>query len=618
MERQDKSEQKTPRRNDIRNVAIIAHVDHGKTTLLDGLLTQSGTIESRKAVDERMMDSSALEKERGITILAKNTGLRHKDCFINIVDTPGHADLGGQVERILNMVDGALLLVDAFDGPMPQTRFVLSRGLAMGLSLVVVINKVDRPGARPAEVLNMIYDLFIDLGADDTQLEFPVIYASAKEGYALLQPGDNPVDLMPLLDMIVSHIPGPESDFQAPFQFMVSAVDYDTYLGRLLIGRVVRGSVELGDVVSHLDADGGSRKGKITRLFGFRGLGREEIPRAQAGDIVALAGVPEATVGETLCDPDHQEALPGIAVSQPTVTMTFRVNDSPFAGKEGKYVTSRHLRDRLKRETLSDVALELEETDSPDAFRVSGRGLLHLSILIENMRREGYELGVSGPSVIFREEEGQRLEPYEELILDLPEESQGAVMENLGARKAELVEITPQGNARNRLRYHVPTRTLMGFRSEFLTQTKGEGIMTHAFMDYRPYKGNLKIRTRGVIISMAEGESVAYAIWQLQERGQFIIGPGEKTYEGMIVGLNNRESDMVVNVQRKKQLTNVRASGSDEAVRLVPPLDLSLEQTLEMIQEDELVEVTPESIRLRKRILNASARDAWEKRNRAG
>ncbi|MDH4246261.1 MAG: translational GTPase TypA [Deltaproteobacteria bacterium] len=606
------------RRMDLRNVAIIAHVDHGKTTLLDGLLKQTGSIDTRKPHEERMMDSNAQERERGITILAKNTGLSYRNHFINIVDTPGHADLGGQVERILNMVDGALLLVDAFDGPMPQTRFVLSRALALGLSVIVVVNKIDRPGARPEVVLNMIYDLFIDLGADDKQLEFPVVYTSAKQGYAQLEAqGTKGTNLDPLLDTVLKNVPPPSGDPDGTFQFLVSAVDYDSYLGRLLVGRIVRGRIKLGQQVTHLDHQGEAHPGKITKLFGFRGLHRQECQDATAGDIVALAGVPDATVGETLADPNNPEALPGITVSQPTVSMTFRVNDSPLAGTEGKFVTSRHLRDRLQREMLSDVALEVEDTETPEALKVSGRGLLHLSILIENMRREGYEMGVSGPTVIFHEEDGKKLEPYEELILDLPDTYQGAVMENLGARKAELEDLSPQGNGRNRLRYKIPTRTLMGFRGEFLTQTRGEGIMTHAFREYGPYKGTLKTRSRGVIISMGDGEAVPYAIWQLQERGTFIIPPQVKVYEGMIVGLNNRESDLVVNVLKKKQLTNVRSSGSDEAIRIIPHIDLSLEQSLELITSDELVEVTPENIRLRKRILKTGERDAWEKRNRA-
>ena len=602
---------------ELRNVAIIAHVDHGKTTLLDGLLTQTGAIETRKALEERMMDSGAQERERGITILAKNTGITYKERFINIVDTPGHADLGGQVERILNMVDGALLLVDAFDGPMPQTRFVLSRALAMGLTLIVLINKIDRPGARPQEVLNAVYDLFIDLGADEAQLNFPVLYTSAKQGYALADPDDAPGDLTPLLNTIIDHVPPPEGDPEEPFQFLVSAVEYDPYIGRLLIGRVTRGALALGQQVAHIDHQGEVRPGKVSHLHGFQGLERATRQRARAGDIVAIGGIPEATVGETLADPTRPEALPGIEVSQPTVTMTFRVNDSPFAGKEGKYVTSRQLWARLNRELLGDVALEVDATDSPDEFKVSGRGLLHLSILIENMRREGYELGVTGPAVILREENGRRMEPIEELILDLPEEVMGPVMENLGARKADLANMTPLGAGRMRLQYAIPTRTLMGFRSEYLTLTRGEGIVTHAFSHYGPHKGAMKNRRRGVLISMNEGEAVAYAIWQLQERGAFIIPPHTKIYQGMIIGFNNRESDLVVNAQRKKQLTNVRASGSDEAVRIIPHLDLSLEQCLEVIEDDEIVEVTPQSVRLRKRILPASEREAWEKRNRA-
>ncbi|MBI4082918.1 MAG: translational GTPase TypA [Candidatus Lambdaproteobacteria bacterium] len=605
-------------RNDIRNVAIIAHVDHGKTTLLDGLLRQTHTVETRKAPEERIMDRNDQERERGITILAKNTGIAHGECFINIVDTPGHADLGGQVERILNMVDGALLLVDAFDGPMPQTRFVLSKALAMGLTLIVLINKIDRPGARPKEVLSAVYDLFIDLGADEKQLEFPVLYTSAKLGYALRKPEDAPVDLTLLLDTIVARVPPPEGSPDLPLQFMVSAVEYDPYLGRLLIGRVRRGRLALGQQVAHLARDGALHTGKVTQLFGFRGLERDPRTSAAAGDVVAVAGVPDATVGETLADPENPESLPGITVSQPTVTMTFRVNDSPFAGQEGRYVTSRHLRARLEREQLSDVALEVEEAEQPDEFRVSGRGVLHLSILIENMRREGYELAVSRPTVIDRVVDGQRQEPVEELILDLTEASMGAVMEALGPRKAELLHMTPLGNGRMRLQYSIPTRTLMGFRSEYLTLTRGEGIMTHAFLAYQLHKGVVRNRKRGVLISMGEGEAVAYAIWQLQERGTFIVPPHTRVYGGMIVGFHSRENDLVINVLRKKQLTNVRASGHDDAIRIVPHLALTLEQSLEIIEDDELVEVTPASIRLRKRILNTSEREALAKRNRTG
>jgi GTP-binding protein len=601
----------------LRNVAIIAHVDHGKTTLLDGVLKQTLSIETRKDLGEQIMDSNAQERERGITILSKNTGVAYGDNFINIVDTPGHADMGGQVERVLNMVDGALLLVDAFDGPMPQTRFVLSRALSLGLTLIVLINKIDRPGARPHEVLNAVYDLFIELGADDVQLEFPVLYTSAKLGYAVTSPEQTPVDLKPLLDCIIEKVPSPKGDPAGPFQFLVSSIEYDRYLGRLLIGRIRRGSVKVGDTVVHIPLNQEPVPGKIAQLFTFRGLDKVPVESAGTGDIVAMAGIPDATVSETLADPKQPEPLPGIAVSQPTVSMMFRVNDSPLAGTEGKFVTSRHLRDRLGRELLSDVALKVEDTDSPDEFRVSGRGLLHLGILIENMRREGFEFSVSRPQVILQEIEGKRMEPVEELILDVPEVSQGAVMESLGRRKAELTDMTPTGSARVRLRYAIPTRTLMGFGSDFLTLTRGEGIMTHAFLEYAPFKGALKTRGRGVLISMDQGESVAYAIWQLQERGTFIIPPHTKVYEGMIVGLNSRDTDMVVNVQRKKQLTNVRSSGKDDAIAIIPHMNLSLEQALEMIEDDELVEVTPESIRLRKRILNHSARQTWEKRNKA-
>jgi len=602
----------------LRNVAIIAHVDHGKTTLLDGILKQTHAIESRKDLGERIMDRNAQEQERGITILSKNTGVPYGDYFINIVDTPGHADMGGQVERVLSMVDGALLLVDAFDGPMPQTRFVLSKALGMGLNLIVLINKIDRPGARPQETLNAVYDLFIELGAGDAQLEFPVLYTSAKLGYAVRAPEETPKDLTPLLDTVVETIPAPAGDVTGPLQFQVSTVEYDRYLGRLVIGRVVRGVAKAGMTVRHLPVEGESRTGKITHLFTFMGLEREAVDSLVAGNIAMIAGVEGATVGDTLADPRQPEALPGIAVGQPTVSMIFRVNDSPFAGQEGKFVTSRHLRERLWRERLSDVALNVEETESPDEFRVSGRGLLHLGILIETMRREGYEFAVSRPQAILKEIAGQRMEPCEEMILDVPESGQGGVMESLGGRKAELKDMAPIGGGRNRLRYVIPTRTLMGFRGEFLTLTRGEGIMTHAFLEYAPYKGFVRHRSRGVLISMEDGDAVAYAIWQLQDRGQFLIPPHTRCYAGMIVGLNSRENDIIVNVQRKKQLTNVRAANKDDAILIVPHLQLGLEQSLEFIEEDELVEVTPASIRLRKRILDESQRKMWEKKNKAG
>jgi GTP-binding protein len=602
----------------LRNVAIIAHVDHGKTTLLDGVLKQTHSLASRKEFGERIMDSNAQEQERGITILAKNTGVPHGDYFINIVDTPGHADMGGQVERVLSMVDGALLLVDAFDGPMPQTRFVLSKALSMGLKLIVLINKIDRPGARPQEVLNAVYDLFIELGADDAQLEFPVLYTSAKLGYAVKAPEETPKDLTPLLDTIVEAIPAPKGDAAGALQFQVSTVEYDRYLGRLLIGRVVRGVLKVGMTVVHLPIEGEPQTGKITNLFTFKGLEREAVEYLQAGNIAMVAGIEGATVGDTLADPRQPEALPGISVGQPTVSMMFRVNDSPFAGQEGKLVTSRHIRERLFRELLSDVALKVEETDTPEEYRVSGRGLLHLGILIETMRREGYEFAVSRPQVILKEVAGQKLEPVEELIVDVPEATQGGVMESLGSRKADMKDLAPIGGGRNRLRYVIPTRTLMGFRGEFLTMTRGEGIMTHAFLNYAPYKGIVKHRGRGVLLSMDEGEAVAYAIWQLQDRGQFLIPPHTRCYAGMIVGLNSRENDIIINIQRKKQLTNVRSSNKDDAIVIVPHIQLGLEQSLEFIEDDELVEVTPTSIRLRKRILEESQRKLWEKKNKAG
>ncbi len=599
-----------PTRDDVRNVAIIAHVDHGKTTLLDRLLEQTGAFASFKKMEERVMDSNPLERERGITILSKNTSLVHQGVRINIVDTPGHADFGGEVERVLKMADGVLLLVDAFDGPMPQTRFVLAKALELGLMPVVVINKIDRPGARPHEALDLVFDLFVSLGATDRQLDFPYVFASAKAGYAALeleaaQPGGN---MTCLLDLILSRVPAPEAHEEEPFQMLVANLSYDTYLGRLLIGRIRRGHVSPADRVSRLGRDGSQTTGKVTHVFTFDGLSRASIEQAKAGDIVMLAGLAEGFIGETLTHPEHPDALPVIHVDEPTVSMHFRVNDGPLAGTEGKYVTSRHLRERLERELLSNIALRMEETATTEEFRISGRGELHLSILIETMRREGYEFAVSRPRVIFKEIDGVRHEPVEDLSLELPEACLGAVMEVLGARKAEVQNMDQLKSGLMRVKAHIPTRMLTGLRSVFLTLTRGEGVMTHALLEYQPYKGDAPSRTHGVMVAKEPGEAVPYAIWKLEDRGYFLIPPGVAVYEGMIVGAHAKHNDIVVNVCATKKLTNVRASGKDEAVRLTPYRKLDLEQALHFIADEELVEVTPLHIRLRKRLLTDSER----------
>ena len=612
----------TKHREDLRNVAIIAHVDHGKTTLLDRLLEQTGALgsfkEAEKQSQDRVMDSNPLERERGITILSKNTSLKHKDLRINIVDTPGHADFGGEVERVLNMVDGVLLLVDAFDGPMPQTRFVLGKALALGLMPVVVINKVDRPGARPWEVLDLVFDLFVALGASDVQQDFAYVFASAKQGWCVTdpdqQPADGEGDMTVLLDTILARIPAPEADPDLPFQMLVTNLFYDNYLGRLLVGRIRRGRVATGDRVARMALDGRVTYGKVTTVFTFAGLSREPVDEAAAGDIVMLSGLPEGYIGETLADAENPEALPAIHVDEPTVSMHFRINDGPLAGREGKYVTSRHIRDRLERELLSNIALRFEDTDSMDEFRVSGRGELHLSILIETMRREGYEFAVSRPKVIFKEIDGKLCEPVEELALECPEGSVGPVMEVLGTRKGEVQSMDQLKDGMVRIRAFIPTRGLTGLRSVFLTLTKGEGVMTHALYEFQPYKGDTAIRTHGVLVAKEPGVSVPYAIWKLEDRGYFLIPSGVEVYEGMIVGANSKEGDMVVNVCATKKLSNMRASGKDEAVRLTPYRKLDLEQALHFIADDELVEVTPKSIRLRKRWLTENARIQARKR----
>lgn len=592
----------------IRNVAIIAHVDHGKTTLVDGLLRQSGIFRENEQVSERVMDSNDLERERGITILSKNTAVIYKDIKINIVDTPGHADFGGEVERVLNMVDGVLLLVDSFEGTMPQTRFVLRKALQLNLHPIVVINKIDRPDARAHEVLDEVLDLFIELGADDNQLEFPVVYASSREGYAVLDLNDEPKNLVPLFETIIEHIPSPQGSADEPLQFLVSSIDYDEYVGRIAVGRVVRGSIQSGQQAVLCKKDGNMQNIKISKLYSFTGLKRTEAEKCSVGDIIAIAGVSNITIGETVCDANSPEPLPFVDIDEPTMSMTFSVNNSPFAGREGTYVTSRHLRDRLFKELETNVSLRVEETESPDSFVVSGRGELHLSILIETMRRQGYEFQVSKPTVIYKEVDGEKYEPIEYLIIDVPEDFMGVVMEKLGIRKAEMTNMHSSQQGYMRLEFKIPARGLIGYRSEFLTDTKGNGIMNHVFHSFEPYKGDISGRTRGSMVAWEDGEAVTYGLYNAQERGTLFITPGTNVYEGMIVGENARSEDIVVNVCKKKHVTNMRASGSDEALRLTPPVIMSLEQALEFIEDDELVEITPKNIRLRKKILNSEQR----------
>ncbi len=594
----------------LRNIAIIAHVDHGKTTLVDQLLQQSGTLKARGEIQERVMDSNDIERERGITILAKNTAIDWNGYHINIVDTPGHADFGGEVERVLSMVDSVLLLVDAAEGPMPQTRFVTEKALARGLRPIVVVNKIDRTGARPDWAVDQTFDLFDRLGASDEQLDFPVVYCSALNGYAGLEPDVREGDMTPLFETIVQHVAPPDVDLDGPFQLQVSALDYNSYVGVIGIGRVTRGRIRANSPVVVVDRDGETRRGRVLQIFGFLGLDRVEREEAQAGDIIAFTGLDPLHISDTLCDPAQVEALPPLTVDEPTVSMTFQVNDSPFAGREGKYLTSRQIKERLDRELLHNVALRVEETDDPDKFKVSGRGELHLAVLIENMRREGYELGVSRPEVIIRErEDGTREEPYEQVTVDVEVEHQGTVMEKLGERGGELKDMVPDGQGRVRLDYIVPSRGLIGFRSEFLTATAGTGLIYSVFDHYGPMKpGNYGRRVNGVLISNGQGKALGYALFNLQERGRLFIGPGEEVYEGMIIGIHSRANDLVVNPLKAKQLTNIRAAGSDENILLTPPLRLSLEQALEFIDEDELVEVTPQSIRLRKKLLKEHER----------
>lgn len=593
----------------LRNIAIIAHVDHGKTTLVDCLLQQSGTLDRRSEGAERIMDSNDQERERGITILAKNTAIEWGGYHINIVDTPGHADFGGEVERVLSMVDSVLLLVDAVDGPMPQTRFVTAKAFEQGLNPIVVVNKVDRPGARPDWVVDQVFDLFDRLGATEEQLDFPVIFASAIEGIAGEDHEDMGADMQALFQTIVDKVPAPDVDAEGSLQMQVSALDYSSYVGVIGVGRITRGRLAPNTQVVVVDSEGGSRKGKVLQVMGYLGLERREVATAEAGDIVCITGIEGLNISDTLCDPEKPEALPALSVDEPTVSMTFQVNDSPFAGKEGKFVTSRNIKERLERELIHNVALRVEDGDSPDKFKVSGRGELHLSVLIESMRREGFELGVSRPEVIQKEVDGEIHEPYEQLVIDCEDQHQGALMEELGLRRGELENMVPDGKGRVRLEFIIPARGLIGFRSLFLTLTSGSGIMTSVFDHYGPVK-NAEIvhRTNGVLVSMVNGKTLAYALFNLQDRGRMFVDPNVEVYEGQVVGLHSRGNDLPVNPTKAKQLTNVRAAGTDEALTLTPPVKHTLEQALEFIEDDELVEVTPESIRLRKKLLQEHER----------
>lgn len=602
-------------RNDLRNIAIIAHVDHGKTTLVDAMLKQSGIFRANEHVEERVMDSNALERERGITILAKNTAVMHNGTKINILDTPGHADFGGEVERVLTMVDGVLLLVDAYEGPMPQTKYVLRKALERNLKPIVVINKIDRPDQRVNEVIDEVLDLFIELNANDDQLEFPVVLTSARNGIAKLSMEDESDNLEPLFRVILENIPAPDVDTEAPLQMLVNTLDYDDYVGRIVVGRVVRGTIHNGENIMLMDSNS-NRKAKIGRLYTYQGLKRVEVDEVAAGDIVALIGLADANIGDTIADAENPEKLEGISIDEPTLSMVFSVNTSPFAGREGEFVTSRHLRERLFKEVKTNVAMRLEETESPDSYIVKGRGELHLSILIETMRREGYELQVGKPKVItHRDEEGNLLEPMEALTIDVPQDFMGAVMEGLGLRKAELQNMTEMAGYL-RMEFLIPARGLIGFRNQFLTDTKGNGIMNHVFAGYAPYKGDIPGRTRGSLVAFEAGETTSYGISNAQERGTMFIVPGEQVYEGQIIGENSREDDMDVNPCKKKHVSNMRASGSDEAIRLIPPKTFSLEQALEHINDDELVEVTPKSIRMRKKILDRVERGRMRARNK--
>ncbi len=592
----------------IRNVAIIAHVDHGKTTLVDAMLKQSGIFRSNEQVDERVMDSNDLEKERGITILSKNTAIHYGDYKINIVDTPGHADFGGEVERVLKMVDGVVLLVDSFEGAMPQTREVLKKSLALNLKPIVVINKIDRPGARPEKVVDEVLDLFIELNANDEQLEFPVVYASGKQGIASLDLQNMGTDLKPLFETIINNISAPSCDLEGTAQMLVSNIEYDEYVGRIAIGRIERGSLELNMPIAICKNDK-TENARVTKLYTYEGLKRIEVEKAEAGDIVALSGVANINIGDTICDYNNPEKIPFVDIDEPTVSMTFSVNNGPFAGREGEFVTSRHLRDRLFKELERNVSLRVKETETADAFEVCGRGELHLSILIETMRREGFELLVSRPKVIYKEIDGQKCEPIERLVVNVPDDCIGTVIEKIGKRKGEMINMEPAETGHTKVEFKIPARGLIGYRTEFLTDTKGNGIMSHMFEGYEPFKGEVLARNRGTIVAFENGTSITYGLYNAQDKGELFIGPGVEVYEGMIVGLNSRNEDLAINVCKEKHLTNTRASGSDDALRLVPPIQMSLEKAIEFIQDDELVEVTPKNIRLRKKILNNKDRE---------
>ena len=593
----------------IRNIAIIAHVDHGKTTLVDALLKQSHVFRDNEKVQERVMDSNDQEKERGITILSKNTSVMHGDIKINIVDTPGHADFSGEVERVLKTVDGVLLLVDAFEGAMPQTREVLKKSLALGLKPIVVINKIDRPGAEPEKVVDQVIELFIELDASDEQIEFPVVYASAKNGIAKMNLNDESDNLDCLFKTIIDTIQAPNCDEDGPAQMLVSNIDYDDYVGRIAVGRVERGSIKVGMPVAICGKEDKITQGRIAKVYTHVGLNKVEVEEGKAGDIIELAGLPDINIGDTICDFNHPEKIPFVDIDEPTVSMTFSVNNGPFAGKEGQFITSRHIRDRLFKELERNVSLRVKETDSPDSFEVSGRGELHLSVLIETMRREGFELLVSRPKVIFKEIDGVKCEPIEDLVVNVPDDCVGNVIEKLGRRKAEMVNMEPAEAGHTKIEFKIPARGLIGYRTEFLTDTKGEGTMNHIFDSYEPYKGDIQARVRGTIVAFENGKSVTYGLYNAQDKGELFIGPGVDVYEGMIVGLNSRGEDLAINVCKEKHLTNTRASGSDDALRLVPPIQMSLEKAIEFIQDDELVEVTPKSIRLRKKILDSKERE---------
>ena len=600
----------------IRNIAIIAHVDHGKTTLVDALLHQSHVFRENEQVAERVMDSNDLERERGITILSKNTSVMYNGVKINIVDTPGHADFEGEVERVLKTVDGVLLVVDAFDGPMPQTREVLKKALALNLQPIVVINKIDRPGAQPLKAVDKVLELFIDLGANDEQLDFPVIYASAKNGIAKMNLDDESDNITCIFDTIISHIDPPKCDIEGPMQLLVSNINYDDYLGRIAIGRVERGTIKAGQSVSICKENGKVEQGKLAKLFTYQGLKRVEAEEIKAGDIVAVSGIPNINIGETICDFEHPEKIDFVNIDEPTVSMTFSVNDGPLAGKEGKFVTSRHIRDRLFKELERNVSLRVKETDKAESFEVCGRGELHLSVLIETMRREGFELVVSRPKVIFKDIDGVKCEPIETLSVNVPDDSVGNVIEKIGRRKGEMVNMEPAEPGHTKIEFTIPARGLIGYRTEFLTDTKGEGTMASMFKCYEPFKGEVVARVRGTIVAFETGKSVTYGLYNAQEKGDLFIGAGVDVYEGMIVGLNSRGEDLAVNVCKEKHLTNTRSSGADDALRLVPPIQMSLEKAIEFIQDDELVEVTPKSIRLRKKILNNKERERMARNNK--